>query len=84
MRYQPGLLADEASTVDSTGTNALARIHVTLTRRYPSAPSEYVAELLRSSYDRTRDASVQDFRLVLAERETLERLRSEGYVYRRS
>ena len=57
---------------------ALADIRERLEREFPAADSDRIADLLAGCYRRTTGATVQHFRVVLAERETRARLRSEA------
>ena len=77
-------VVDERSTTDDPDELELSKIQDLIVRDYPSVPVEHIADLLRSCYEQTQDASVQNFRLLLAEHATRERMHSDGYVYRRS
>ncbi len=56
---------------------ALGQIQRALSSDYPWASTDHIGDVLRSRYERTRDAKVQNYRLVLAERETRIQLRHE-------
>jgi hypothetical protein len=45
---------------------------------YPWASLSHIATILRANFEATREAKVQDYRLVLAERNTRVRLRQEA------
>ena len=52
-----------------------------LTRRYPDVTAEVVAGLVHDALDRTDDATVHAFRLVLAEREVRHELARSTTAY---
>lgn len=58
-------------------TTALGHIARAISSDFPWASADHVGEVLRSSYERTRDAKVQNYRLVLAERGARAQLRHE-------
>jgi len=60
-----------------TAETALEQIQRSISDDYPWASTDHIGELLRSRYERTRDAKVQNYRLVLAERDTRNQLRHE-------
>jgi len=55
----------------------LGQIERSISNDYPWASTDHIGEVLRSRYERTRDARVQNYRLVLAEREARSQLRHE-------
>jgi hypothetical protein len=63
---------------DLREARALVDVRERLMREFPTADSDRIAELLAGCYRRTTGATVQHFRVVLAERETRARLRSEA------
>lgn len=73
------LSPDRPAPTDVATTKALAGIQDAIARDYPEASPDRIAEVLRSRYERTRDAKVQNYRLLLAERETRVQLRHEGH-----
>jgi hypothetical protein len=56
---------------------ALRQIQRAISGDFPWASTDHIGEVLRSRYERTRDAKVQNYRLVLAERDTRLQLRYE-------
>jgi hypothetical protein len=63
--------ANDVETPDPAAlTRALDDIARRVAATYPAAAPERIASLLRACYERTRDAKVQQYRLVLAERDT--------------
>ena len=58
---------------------ALEQTAGVIAKDYPWASSEHVGEVLRSRFARTRDAKVQNYRLLLAERDTRTQLRREQH-----
>ncbi len=64
------------STGDAT-ESALRQIQRAVAGDYPWASADHIDRVLRAHYARTRDAKVQNYRLLLAERETRVQLRHE-------
>jgi hypothetical protein len=56
---------------------ALGQLQGAISSDYPWASPDHIEAVLRAGYERTRDAKVQNYRLVLAERETRTQLRHE-------
>ncbi len=61
---------------------ALRAIAAQIGEAYPWASHEHVAAILRANYATTANARVQNYRLVLAERDTRARLRHEAHDLR--
>lgn len=57
---------------------ALRDIAHQLSLAYPGASYEHIEAILRANYAASRDAKVQTYRLLLAERDTRVRLRREA------
>ena len=70
--------ADDQPRANDTTKTGLEVTLRALCRDYPLVSADHIEEVLRSRYERTRDASVQDYRLLLAERETRVHLRREA------
>jgi len=62
---------------DETTEKALGQILQAIANDCPWAATDHIAAVLHDRYEATRDAKVQNFRLVLAERETRVQLRHE-------
>ena len=62
---------------DETTEKALGQVLRAIANDCPWAATDHIAAVLRDHYEATRDAKVQNFRLVLAERETRVQLRHE-------
>lgn len=60
-----------------TQERALHEITQRLASAHPWASEAHIEAILRANLDETRDAKVQNFRLLLAERNARVRLRSE-------
>ncbi len=60
---------------------ALVHIQRAISSDYPWASTDYIGEVLRSRHERTSDAKVQTYRLLLAERETRTQLRREQRIW---
>lgn len=56
---------------------ALEQVLRAISTDYLWASTDHIGEVLRARYERTRDAKVQNYRLVLAERQTRTQLRHE-------
>ncbi|MGZ4681364.1 MAG: three-helix bundle dimerization domain-containing protein [Acidimicrobiales bacterium] len=74
------VIPDRQVPSDAATTKALEGVQDAIARDYPWAAPERIAEVLRSRYERTRDAKVQNYRLLLAERETRVQLRHEAPI----
>jgi len=81
MAPDPASIDDGAVTSmtdrDDAADMALGHIRRAISSDYPWATLDHIGEVLRSGYDRTRDAKVQNYRLLLAEREARAQLRHE-------
>ena len=67
----------------ATQRTALRQIQRSISDDHPWVSTDHIGDVLRSRYERTHDAKVQNFRLVLAERETRTQLRHEQRRYYR-
>ena len=70
---QPDL---QSSGADASKT-ALVHVERSISNDHPWASRHHVGQVLRDRFERTRDAKVQNYRLLRAERETRAQLRHE-------
>ena len=70
---QAGTLSTECNLHDH-----VQQVSVCLQAEFHAADPDIVAALVRDAFDRTRDARVQQFRAVLAERQVRDELRRIG------
>ena len=76
MTVRPG--ASPSAGSESNDRRGLAQTARRILEDHPDADPLRVAALLDVAYGRTGDAKVQNYRLVLAEREVRRRLRSDA------
>jgi hypothetical protein len=74
----PPSRGDGSRVAGDAEEKALRTIIDQVAAAYPWATRDHVAALLRSNYAATANARVQNYRLVLAERDTRARLRREA------